>query len=253
MAQGDAGLTQNVEEALMRIDTARTAETLRPHLREEANLAQKLRLAEFLGQHGIRDGYPYAIEHLSESYLTERAIAALVAIQAPDAVARLKTILESSNDLAWRSAAVRALGALKATDQGARFFAWASDLRNPLAPSALIASADLGDLRIVGKVREGLASRNDGIVAASATAAGKLLASGDPGTADLGDLLANLLADSQAEQSPRMAALEALFTAKDPRLDRALAAAERDAKLENSTLLGRVETLLKERKIAVMP
>lgn len=237
----------------MRIDTPRAAEVLRPHLREEANLSQKLRLAEFLGKHGIRDGYPYAVEHLSESYLTEQAIAALVAIREPNAVARLKTILESSNDLAWRSAAVRALGALKAADQGAQFFEWASDLKNPLAPAALIALADLGDLRIAGKVREGLASRNDGIVAASATAAGKLLATGAPGTADLGDLLANLLADPQADQSPRVAALEALFTAKDPRLDRALAAAERDAKLENSTLLTRVETLLSERKIVVMP
>ncbi len=208
IAQGDAGLTQNVEEALMRIDTARAAEVLRPHLREEANLSQKLRLAEFLGKHGVRDGYPYAIEHLSESYLLERAIAALVAIQEPDAVTRLKTILETSNDLGWRSAAVRALGALKASDQGPRFYEWASDLKNPLAPAALIALADLGDLRIVGKVREGLASRNDGIVTASATAAGKLLASGDPGTADLGDLLANLLADPQADSSPRAAALE---------------------------------------------
>lgn len=237
----------------MRIDTARAADVLRPHLREEANLSQKLRLAEFLGQHGIRDGYPYAIEHLSESFLTERAITALVAIHEPDAVTRLKAILESSNDLAWRGAAVRALGALKVADQGARFFEWASDLKNPLAPAALIALADLGDLRITGKVREGLASRNDGIVTASATAAGKLLASGDPGTTDLGDLLANLLADPQADSTPRAAALEALFTAKDPRLDHALAAAERDAKLENSTLLSRVETLLSERKIVVMP
>ncbi len=252
IAQGDAGLTQNVEEALMRIDTARAAEVLRPHLRGEANLSQKLRLAEFLGHHGIRDGYPYAIEHLSEGYLLERAIAALVAIREPDAVTRLKTILETSNDLAWRGAAVRALGALKAAE-GSRFFEWASDLKNPLAPAALIALADLGDLRIVGKVREGLASRNAGIVTASATAAGKLLASGDPGMVDLGDLLANLLADSQADSTPRTAALEALFAAKDPRLDRALAAAERDAKLENSTLLSRVETLLSERKVALIP
>ncbi len=37
-------------------------------------------MAEFLGRHGIHDGYPYAIEHMAEPELLDQAIAALAAI-----------------------------------------------------------------------------------------------------------------------------------------------------------------------------
>jgi hypothetical protein len=52
-------------EALIKINTEDAAKALQAHLREEMNLSRKLELAEFLGRHGIRDGYPYAIEHMS--------------------------------------------------------------------------------------------------------------------------------------------------------------------------------------------
>lgn len=137
------------------------------------------------------------------------------------------------------SLGVRALEALKSASQATQFADWAADFKNPLAPAALLSLADLGDRQVVGREREGLASRNDGIVIASATAAGKLLATGDPALADLGDLLVDLPADTQADYSTRAAALKALFAAHDPRLDYALVTAETDVKLENTGLLSR--------------
>ena len=69
----------------------------------------------------FRDGYAYAIEHMSEPNLREQAISALAEIREPRTVGELRKILEMSNDNAWNSAAVRALGALGASDFAPRF------------------------------------------------------------------------------------------------------------------------------------
>jgi hypothetical protein len=97
-------------EALRKIDTPAAARAVQPHLKEETDLYRKLRIAEFLGRHGIRDGCPYAMEHLSgiprgrRSRLSWRS-----ATRAPEV---LREILKTSNDTSWNSVAVRALGAL---------------------------------------------------------------------------------------------------------------------------------------------
>ena len=126
-------------DALVKIDTDDAAKALQPHLLQETNLQRKIEIAEFLGRHGIRDGYPYAIEHMSEPYLREEAISALAAIREPRALGELRKILETSNDVAWNSAAVRSLGALGASDLAPQFLEMAQDTANPLGPSALIA------------------------------------------------------------------------------------------------------------------
>jgi hypothetical protein len=59
-------------DALVKIDTDDAAKALQPHLVQETNLQRKIEIAEFLGRHGIRDGYPYAIEHMSEPDLRGR-------------------------------------------------------------------------------------------------------------------------------------------------------------------------------------
>src|SRR5262249_859781 len=64
-------------EALRKINTDEAAKALLPHLRGEADLLRKLQIAEFLGRHGIRDGYVYALEHLSEPHLLEQAVTTL--------------------------------------------------------------------------------------------------------------------------------------------------------------------------------
>jgi HEAT repeat protein len=242
-------LRSTAVEALRKIDTDAAAEAVRPHLKEEENLHRKLVLAEFLGKHGLRDGYPYAMEHLSEPGLVEQAVAALAAIREPKAVPVLRDILKTSNDTTWNSAAIRALGALGEKEYAPQFLEIVQDLKNPLAPAALIALADLGEAKALPKVRDALASRNRHVALTAARAAGKLLAPAGMKADDLRDQLAALVADADADEALRLAALDALVKVNDPRLDKALRAAVRDAGLEGTTLLARTEQLLAERKV----
>jgi HEAT repeat protein len=236
-------------DALTKIDTDDAARALQPHLLQETNLQRKLEIAEFLGRHGIRDGYPYAIEHMSEPYLREQAISALAAIREPRAVGELRKILEMSNDIAWNSAAVRALGALGASDFAPQFLEMARNTGNPLGPSALIALGDLHEAKALEISRAGFASRNPERLAASARAAGNLVALPGVSAGDVRDQLATLLADRGAWQPARLAALNSLLALNDPRLDGALALAVRDAGIESSNLLNKIEEQLCKRKV----
>ena len=236
-------------EALTKIDTDDAAKALQPHLREEANLLRKLEMAEFLGRHGIRDGYPYAIEHMSELYLREQAISALAAIREPRAVGELRKIFETSNDISWNAAAVRGLGRLGVVELAPQFWELARDAKSPLAPSALIALSDLHETRALEIVRAGFASRNTEVLTASARSAGNLVALPGVKADDVRDQLASLLADSGAPQEARAAALNSLVALNDPRLDGALNQAVRDAGLEGSDLLAKIDKLLRERKV----
>lgn len=243
-------LRWHATEALRLINTVEAAEALRPHLREEADLNRKLQIAEFLGRHGYTDGYPYAIEHMSERWLTEQAAAALVAIKAPQTLADLTRVYATSNDTAWRSAAIRALGLFGAKDFAPRFLDLTADLRNPLAPAALLALADLNEPKTLARVRAGLSSRNNAVALASVRAAGKLLQQHPANTDDIRDRLAELLADADADAELRRAALDALTVTNDARLNRALLALIRSAAdLEYGDLLYRAEKLLRERNV----
>jgi HEAT repeat protein len=236
-------------DAFVKIDTDDAAKALQPHLVQETHLQRKIEIAEFLGRHGIRDGYPYAIEHMSEPYLREEAISALAAIREPRALGELRQILETSNDVAWNGAAVRALGALGASDLAAQFLEIAQDTANPLGPSALIALGDLHEVKAVEIVRAGFAARNSERLAASARAAGKLLALPGVSADDIRDRLAALLADREAWQPARLAALNSLLALNDRRLESALALAVRDAGLENSELLTKIQEQLCKRSV----
>jgi HEAT repeat protein len=239
-------------EALNKIDTDEAARAMRPHLKEELNLHRKLIIAAFLGRHGIRDGYPYAMEHVSEPGLTEAAVQALAAIRDPRAVPVLRQILKESNDTTWNSAAIRALGALGEKEFAPQFLEYIQDLKNPLAPAAIIALADLGEVKALPKIREGLSSRNEHLAYTCAHAAGKLLAIPGVKADELRDQLAALFADGDASEGLRRAALEALVAANDPRLDKALLTAVRDGSLEHTSLLQRTEDLLAKRKVKVL-
>jgi HEAT repeat protein len=246
------GVRWQAVQALLKINTLEAAKALLPHLREEADLFRKLQIAEVLGRHGLRDGYPYAMEHLSEPGLLEQAVAALAAIREPKAAGVLRDILKTSNDTAWNGVAIRALGALGEKDVAGQCLEIVQDLKHPLAPAALVALGDLGEARALPRVKEGLASRNERVALASARAAGKLLALPGVKGDELRDQLAALVADADAEQELRVAALEALVALQDARLDKALAAAARDAGLEGGPLLERTERLLRERKVKLL-
>jgi HEAT repeat protein len=250
LAQNEPDVRQVAIQALFKIDTDTSATALQLYLASEPTLETKLEVAEFLGRHGIRDGYPYAIEHMSEAYLRERAIAALAAIRDPRSVGELRHILDTSNDVEWNTAAIEALGRLGAADLGLRFLAIARDARTPLAPAALIALGDLHDAAALPVIRTALVSRRPEMVVAGARAAGHLPAS----PADVCDQLAALLSDPAASIDGRAAALDSLLALQDPRLDEALRHADRDSVLEQDpeALLSRVEKLLAERKIRVV-
>lgn len=235
--------------ALVDIDTAAAAQALRPHLREEIDLSQKLLIAGFLGRHGVNEGYPYVIEHMSEPHLLERAVAALVAIGDTRAIEESRKILETSNDEAWNRAAIRVLGAMGDREMTPRFLEIIDDWKNPLAPAALIALGDLGEPQVLPAAREALASRSEQIVVAAAHASGKLLKKTGADAKELRDMLAALLADSSATQRMRTAALDSLLLIDDPRLNAALAAAVTDASLEATDLMERIERLLRERMV----
>jgi HEAT repeat protein len=245
----EADVRWEAGEALLKIDTDDAARALEPQLRPEANLFRKLQIAELLGRHKIRDGYPYAIEHMSEPDLREQAISAPAAIQEPGAIEKLREVLATSNDVEWNSAAVRGLGRLGARDLAPQFLEMAQDSDSLLAPSALIALGDLHEPKALPMVRAGLNSRSTEMLTASARAAGNLAGLPDVKADDVRVQLASLLTDPRAPQDARAAALDSLMALNDPRLDGALAHAVRDAKLEESDLLNRIEQLLRQRKV----
>jgi HEAT repeat protein len=240
-----------VVEALLRIGSQAAAQALQPRIAQEQNLHTKLRIAELLGKHGMRDGYAFAIEHVSEPYLTAQAVAALVAMRDPRTVEEATKILDTSNDTTWNRAAIRLLGALGRSEIAPRLMNFVADWKNPLAPAALTALADLGDARVLPKIKEALAARSDSIVIAGAAAARRILSRPGIDAGDIRDQLAALLADSSASEQTRRAALDALAALNDPRLDRVLATVEGDANLERTDLLARIERLLRERKVSL--
>lgn len=240
-------------EALQRIDTDQAASTISLHLGEEADLLRKLQLAEFLGRHGFRSGYAYAIEHLSAPELQEAAIDALAAIQEPRTVPELKKIWEGSHDIGWSAAAIRALGRLGQDDLAPRLLELARDRKNPLAAPALIALGDLGTDQAIPLVVDGLGSRSDQVVVAATRAARKLFLEPKLDTEAGRDRLATLVVDPDASPVVREAALDSLVALKDRRLTTGLRALARDGALEGSALLRRAETLLAAHKETVEP
>ena len=245
----DGNIRYQATEALRRIDTDEAASVLWPHLAQEADLLRKLQIAAFLGRHGFRGGYPYAIEHMSVPQLQDAAVEALAAIREPKAVPELRKIWESSNDLGWNAAAIRALGRLGQADIAPRLLQIAADRRSPLAAPSLIALGDLGEVKAIPIALEGLNSRSDEVVIASIRAARKLVK--DPallGSDAVRDRLAALVSDPDASPPVRATALEALVALKDRRLGPSLAAAARDGALEGSELLRRIEQLLADRR-----
>jgi HEAT repeat protein len=236
-------------EALKKIDTDAAAEAFRPHLLEEADLLRKLELAEFLGRHGFREGYPFAVEHMSEPALREQAVSALAAIREPRAVDELLGILRTSHDVGWNSAAVLALGRLGEKQLAPQLLEMVQDLKNPMAPAALAALGDLKEAKVMDTVVEGLDSRNSEVVAASARAAGKLLTLPEVSGEAVRAKVAALLSDGDAAVEVRSEAFAALAALNDSHLDSALSTAVRDGHLEDTDLLKQIEKQMRDRKV----
>jgi HEAT repeat protein len=234
-------------ETLTKIDTDEAASALWPHVDEEADLSRRLRLIAFVGRHGYRDGYVQAIEHLSLVVLREEAVEAIGAIGEPKAIPELRRIWQSSNDLAWNAAAIRALARLGEGDIAPNLLEIARKPGNALAPSALIGLGDLGSAEALPLVVQSLSSRSNEIVIAGTRAAAKLLARPHLKSDVTRDRLAAILTDADAAAPVRQAAFDALVTLNDRRLPHALATVARDANLEGTPLLAEVEYELSRR------
>ena len=200
-------------ESLRRINTDEAASALWPHLDEEVDVSRKLRLIAFLGRHGFRDGYAQALEHLSQESLREEAVAAIVAIGEPKAIPELRRIWQTSHDLAWNTAAIRALAQLGQQDIAAKLLEIARTPGDPLADSALIGLGDVGSAESVPVVLSALSSRRDPTVIAAARASARLLPRLDIEGTAIRDRLAALLADSDASAAVRHAAAPRPLTA----------------------------------------
>jgi hypothetical protein len=228
-------------EVLTRVDSEEAASALWPHLDEEADLSRRLRLIAFLGRHGFRDGYAQTIEHLSQPALRDDAVEALGAIGEPKAIPELRRIWQTSNDLAWNAAAIRALARLGQVDIVPKLLALARTPGEPLGPSALLGLGDLGSPDALPIVNDALSSRSDEFVIAACRAAAKLLARPELKSDAMRDRLAALLADPVASAPVRQASLESMIALGDSRLASALASVARDANLEGTPLLIEVE------------
>jgi HEAT repeat protein len=235
-------------EALMKIDTDESASAIWPHLDEEADLANKLRLIAFVGRHGFRDGYAQAIEHLSQAALRDQAVEALGAIGDPRAIPELRRIWQTSNDLTWNAAAILALARLGQADITPKLLDLAKVPGEPLAASALVGLGYLGSPEGLPVVLQALSSRSDELVIAAAQAAARLLKRPELKSDPIRDRLAVLLTDADASPAVRHAALAALIALNDPRLGPSLSTVARDANLEGTPLLLEVERALLRRQ-----
>lgn len=245
-------LRRAAADLLMKIDTVEAAQALRPHISEEPGLDYKLEIAAFLGRHGFDDGYAYALEHMSDPRYLEAAVVAIGATGRAGGAEQFLGIYRMSNDVDWKRAAVRSLGLLGYEPFTAELTRLTEDLDHPLAAPAIRARADLGDVRVLGRLPAAMSSRNETLVVAAVQAAGTLLsAEGTPATPINGirEALRTLAADSGGSQPVRRQALESLVDSTDAQLDRVLAAMLRDARLEDSELLERVRELAREHRV----
>ena len=172
------------------------------------------------------------------------------AVADPRAVPELRRIWQTSNDLAWNAAAIRALARLGQADITPRLLELARLPGDPLAPSALVGLGYLGSPEALPIVQEAIGSRSEALVIAAAEAAARLLARPELNSEPIRDRLAALLADADASPNVRTAALLALISLNDPRLVGALSTVARDANLEGTPLLLQVERELAKRSKA---
>jgi HEAT repeat protein len=174
-------------------------------------------------------------------------VEALGAIADPRAVPELRRIWQTSNDLAWNAAVIRALARLGQADITPKLLELARVPGDPLAPSALVGLGYLGSAVALPIVQDAIGSRSEALVIAATQAAARLLARPEIKSEPVRDRLAALLADADAAQTVRDAALDALIALDDPRLVPTLSAVARDANLEGTPLLVRVESELAKR------
>ncbi len=228
----DPELRTRVLNALRKIDTPEAASAARPELGPEPDLAEKLRLAAFLGRHGYRDGYPFAVEHMSEEHLRDDAVTALVAMRDSRTVEEMRRILETSNDDAWNAPAVLVLGGLGEQQLRERFYGYARGPAGKLAAAAMVALAEIGDVRVLDIVRQWLDQRETEMHVAAARSASIALVRHRMQADDVAEKLARILSVGRDRIVSRRA-FETLAALDDRRLNEAAASALRNSRQDD--------------------
>lgn len=240
--------------ALEAINTQTAVTAVRLRLKAEPHLPLKLRMARFLGRHGIQDGYPFAIEHIADSGLTELAAEALATIRDDRAQKELWQILETSHDHAWNGAALVGLAAVGDDGVKPRLVEILENPRDPLVPQTATAAGYLKDPDALPRLSVLIGSRNIDVARSAIEAIARLAADGPGNIAggpdaerfhESGTALLALLDDPFADTHLRIRALEVLRDVGDPRLGAALRRLADQAELEGNPLLPPVEAELR--------
>ncbi len=125
------------------------------------------------------------------------------------------------------------------------------DFNDPLATDALRALGDLGHDEVGSLIQVGIQSRSDSIVIEGTLAAEQLLSRSLRPFPVIREQLADLVTNRRASTTVRWAALDALVALDDPRLNDPLRLSVRDAAIESTPLMTRIEELLALRSVAL--
>jgi hypothetical protein len=160
MRGDDYNLREDALTALESIDAPVAAREVRPLLKTEPNLSNKLRIARLLARHDLADGYALATEHLADAGQTSQAALVLAALHDARTAKDLTAILVAKPDRRWHAAALTGLAA--AGDAAARrqLQAILADDRHPLAADAATAAGVAGDADLIKPLVPLTQSRN---------------------------------------------------------------------------------------------
>lgn len=156
----DTLLKEVALSALEEIDSPAAAQQARLALRTEGELLLKLRLCRFLGRHGIRDGFPIALEHLSDGGYSIPAALALAALDDPRTEESLSQILEAQPSNRWRAAALTGLVAVNDAAAKEELLTILADDRHPLIVEATLAVGLSDDPSLLEPLAPLIKSRN---------------------------------------------------------------------------------------------
>ena len=160
------------------------------------------------------------------------------AIADPRAVPELRRIWQTSNDLAWNAAVIRALARLGQADITPKLLELARVPGDPLRPRRWSASATSGSPEALPIVQDAIGSRSEALVIAATEAAARLLARPELKSEPIRDRLAALLADADASPNVRdRRSLRPWSHSTIPASSTTLSTVARDANLEGTPLL----------------
>lgn len=263
------------KQALLQIGTQEAAVALRSHLKTEADLTTKLRIAALLAEFGFDDGYALAIEHLADrTDVSLLAARVLGAIGAERTQKQLAPLLASDPDPHWFAAALAGLLAVDDPAARAALLRILEDDRHPIIVKAVEFAHLANDEAVAPPLVKLMESRNGALALAALRAQGRIIrqdgriAQADGDTRlnsavvmasvsrmnqsrqdDLSATLRRVLSDSYIDSGIRAEALSVLELFSTEELSETLLDLLDRPELEGSKLAARMERLIRERDV----